>query len=166
MFTYPRWLTKDEVATFNNFFAQDIHFTISQKRLLIEYTKLVAAREKNDIKDILFSKPVSDIVNNKQMTRVEKGDKIFYLLYSLRYPVFSEKEKIIKTKLRSLSKKFKTIENTNVNIVYPKFFEGDTIKIEITCDDIRSLLSILVILEKNAPDIFSILCMLETGYGL
>ncbi len=70
------------------------HFTVTEKRQLTELITDLARMEKKDVKSIFQKQEFAGILEDRKLSRKDKGQKILQLLRRLCYPNLVRAEKI------------------------------------------------------------------------
>ncbi|MFQ5963424.1 MAG: ParB/RepB/Spo0J family partition protein [Candidatus Scalinduaceae bacterium] len=89
--------------------------------------------EQKGIKELLSSKEITNILSDKKFNKRQKGEKIYKLIKSMRYPAISKKEEEFSESCKKLG-----IDN-NVRITHSRFFEGNDIQITIKASEEKKL---------------------------
>jgi ParB/RepB/Spo0J family partition protein len=89
--------------------------------------------KQKSIKELLASGEVSNILSNSKTNKRQKGEMIYKLIKSMRYPTISKKEDTFARSCKELG-----LDN-NVRISHSRFFEGTGIQITIKASDEEKL---------------------------
>jgi ParB/RepB/Spo0J family partition protein len=89
--------------------------------------------ERKSITELLASGEVSNILSDSKINKRQKGEMVYKLIKSMRYPAISKKEDEFARSCKGLG-----LDN-NVRITHSRFFEGDDIQITIKASDEEKL---------------------------
>ncbi|GEM_PF-2981622 len=80
------------------------HFTVTEKRQLTELITDLARMEKKDVKSIFQKQEFAGILEDRKLSRKDKGQKILQLLRRLCYPNLVRAEKIWASEVEKLKR--------------------------------------------------------------
>lgn len=115
-----------------------VYLTTIQKRNIKRYLFELPQSKLN-----IVNKELKKIIKNKKLSNIQKGEKIYDLIYSLRYPTIA-----------STMKKFNAIahmiyKKTGLKIQPPENFEGNNLKSIFYFNSIKDLKNKLKSVSRN-----------------
>jgi len=144
----------------NEFFEKtkkyNIHFTYNHKLQIKNIIKHLYIKYKKTINELLNSDNIKEILNNKNLNSVQKGEKIFQELHKLCYPELTE----FNHKTKKLCDKI--YNSTGIKVLLPQNFEGNFLIIQLKIQSYKQLIEKFEKL-KNNPEIKKLLKLINTG---
>ncbi|MGD2185474.1 MAG: ParB/RepB/Spo0J family partition protein [Desulfobacterales bacterium] len=112
-----------------------------QRELLLLFTE-IAEREDIAILQLIAEKPLQKILNNTEMDRALKRQKVRSYLRQRRFPAITKAE----TDYRKWRKQLKLGEN--INLIPPKDFEGNTFSMKLSFNNRQDFSNLIKRIEK------------------
>lgn len=115
-----------------------VYLTTTQKRNIERYLSELPQSKLNTV-----NRKIEKIIKDKKLSNIQKGEKIYKLIYSVRYPTMTNTIKEFNAVSSKIYKK------TGLKIQYPENFEGNNLKATFYFDSIKELKNKLKSVLKN-----------------
>lgn len=106
---------------------------LNKQKEIINLIKEIAARDGLSTQEIMKEQPFSAIIDDRNLDRVQKVNKLRSYLRRCRYPRLTEAEKNFEALRRNLRL------GENIKLLPPKEFESTTYRLNLTFDDLTQL---------------------------
>jgi len=107
---------------------------LNKQRELLLLLKEIAGREDTSIPHLIAEKPLQEILNNAEMDRAVRRQKVRSYLRQRRFPAITEAEKDYRKWVRQLKL------GNNINLIAPKDFEETTFSMTLRFNNRRVLI--------------------------
>jgi ParB family chromosome partitioning protein len=115
---------------------------LNKQRELLLLLKEIARREDTSIPHLIAEKPLQEILNNTEMDRAVRRQKVRSYLRQRRFPAITEAETDYRKWVRQLKL------GNNINLIPPKDFEGTTFSMTLRFNNRRELSDLKKRIEK------------------
>jgi ParB-like chromosome segregation protein Spo0J len=135
---------QDCMAVFDLF--TKAHLTFSKQKEVTEYLIEIALRESMSLSDLAGSEPITKVLENKDLSKPQKGESIRSILRSRRFPEITlTEQKFKETRHRLRLEK-------GIKIIPPPSFESDTFKVQLDVNSPKDLQEKIRRLEQTQND--------------
>jgi len=134
-------LEKDEGSAFAILF-EKLKLSLNKQREIITHIKEIAIIENISIINLLTKSHLRQIVDNKDLDRNKKINKIRLYLKQRRFPEITKTEKEIEIKIKKLKL------GSNMKVIPPKNFEGSTYSLNLQFSSMEQLRENMTTLQK------------------
>ncbi|CAN2042881.1 ParB/RepB/Spo0J family partition protein [Candidatus Magnetomoraceae bacterium gMMP-15] len=125
-------LKTDQSIKFAELF-KNLGMSLSKQREIITLVQEIACRENTSILDILDSKEIQDILNQKNKDKNRKTSKIRYYLKRRRFPNLIKSEETFTNHVKNLHL------NSDFQLIPPPYFEGNTYTLKLNFKNMEDL---------------------------
>ena len=125
-------LDRDDALAFVRLFNQ-LKIGLNKQKQIVTVVKEIAQRERISPRIVLEEKELSEIMNNDDLDRGQKGRKIRYILRRRRFPT------LVKAERRFEAHRHELKLGNDIELLPPKEFEGNNYTLKLTFTDLTHL---------------------------
>ena len=125
---------------------EKLKLSLNKQREIVTLVREIALRESISVKQLLTSKDMQDILNDRDLDRTQKTQHIRTYLRQRRFPTLSQMERTFEKYVKELGM------GEGLLLIPPQNFEGNTYRIQLHFTDIDGLRSQRIELDRIMND--------------